>query len=545
MKEKERLTEDDLNVLEIVDDTWLFSEFIRSQEEAILEGEHGWNFDNYQRKTLTDSGHYLSVCTGRTTGKTEVMQNKIIHYAVSNRYQKASANEILLVVQNKAQLEPTFLRIIQFFRTHPLLKHYIDARTSVNMSNHEIRLLNGAWIRARIVGATADSNVIGLHCPCIFVDEAQVFSYSAWNSLMQVLTTWDTKEVCGADYQLWVSGVPNGLREKNVLYECDQTDDKYSRHNLSREYSPRYTKEQHENDLKQYGGENGDDYVHLVLGEHGSPAFSVFDRKLMKIEDYHVTTGILNNIQLDKHGGRYSEIINAPEVPIEINESKDLICAGIDAGFSSDPTIITILWRHKETRVWREFARYELRRIKYPMQAKIIDWLDSIYRFNMLCLDNGSAGVALAQILADDTGDFGYKDYVQRLVPVDFQANVVVGYEEDPRDPKKTVEIKKRIRQFTIQTLQKWSQNDQLIAFSTDDDDVISELERVGFTRDMLGDPKYFVYSPQGGQKGEDHILASLLTWTYGYYYNYYSPEQPNKKGKYSDLAKGGFNYGR
>jgi hypothetical protein len=154
----------------------------------------------------------------------------------------------------------------------------------------------------------------------------------------------------------------------------------------------------------------------------------------------------------------------------------------------------------------------------------------------MIGIDAGSSGLALCQILQDPAGDFKNKGYLKRLVPVDFQANVVTGYDEEGKEQKE------RIRKFTIQTLQKWSQNDQIIAFSEQDDDVISELERVGFTRDMLGQPKYFVYSPQGGQRGDDHILASLLTWVYGYYNNYFSPSRPNTKGKYSDLAQGGWN---
>jgi len=352
---------------------------------------------------------------------------------------------------------------------------------------------------------------------------------------MQCLTTWDTVEKSGANFNLWVSGVPNGLREKNVLFECDQLDEKFSRHNVSRLSSTRYTRDQNAFDLKQYGGENGDDYIHLVLGEHGSPAFSVFDRKMMLIEDYPVTVSIMNDITLNQHGGKFNEILNVPNVPVDIENAHNLMIAGIDAGFSNDPTIITIMWRDKVTQVWREFVRVELRRIKYPIQAKIIDWLDSIYRFNMIAVDAGSSGLALCQILQDNDGDFKHKNFTKRLVPVDFQANVVTGYDEDGK------EIKERIRKFTIQMLQKWSQNDQIIAFSTQDDAVITELERVGFTRDMLGDPKFFVYSPAGGQKGDDHILASLLTWVYGYYYNYYSPEKP-KTGKYRDLAHGGWN---
>ena len=529
MKKHVVLSEGDFAVLEILDDPVLFGEFMKSDDESLELGEGGWRWDNYQKKMLTDESSFISVVTGRSTGKTASMESKILQIAIGNKYEKASANEILLVVQNKSQLEPVFLRIINTLRRHPLLQHFID-RTSVNMSNHEIRLLNGCLIRCRIVGSTSDSNVIGLHVPCIFVDEGQVFSYAAWNSLQQCLTQWDK------EFQLWVSGVPNGLREKNVLFECDQVEEKFSRHNISRLSSSRYTSEQHRDDLKQYGGEVGDDYIHLVLGEHGSPAFSVFDRKLMLIENYPVAYSLLNNITLDQNDGAYNDLLHAPELSPDIKRDYDLIVAGIDAGFSNDPTIITVLWRHKETQVWRELLRHELRRIKYPTQAKIINWLDSIYGFNMICIDAGSSGLALCQILQDVDGDFKNKDFLKRLIPVDFQANVVTGYDEAGD------EIKERVRKFTIQTLQKWSQNDQIIAFSEQDDAMITELERVGFTRDLLGQPKFFVYSPQGGQKGEDHVLASLLTWVYGYYNNYFSPQRPNVKGKYSDLAAGGWN---
>lgn len=790
MRKAVNITDDDLALLEVLDDPVFFGEFVRSGETE-LEVDMGWSFDNYQKRMLLDKNHYLSVCTGRSTGKTVSMETRIIFDAVSNKYKNASDNEILLVVQNKAQLEPVFLRLVTFFRRNHLLKNFVD-RLSVNFGEHLIKLLNGATIRCRIVGASADSNVIGLHVPCIYVDEGQVFSYLAWNSLQQCfpagtkvatpsgyknieaigvgdiifsfkekghkkileqkvlnvikkplndnvlkietacgsvvctdthefltyrkgnskvykpasslsigdrvtklidmsnfgtlvddivygdmcaqkrehlsdlqvnhaygiktvsdswldnltvagiacwymddgsinagdfvsirtfgfsykeqvllvskldefgfifdirtnkgkqhylvcknpetfllatmpyavesmqykfrlpmskdilniksigitdefvydlevegvhnyiadnfvvhncLTTWDD------DFTLWVSGVPNGLREKNVLFECDN-DIKFSTHRVSRLNNKRYTEEQNGSDLRQYGGEQGDDYVHLVLGEHGSPAFSVFDRKLMRIEDYPVTLSLINNLSLEAVQGKFHEILNAPELTVE----HDLVCAGIDAGFSNDPTIITILYRHKD--VWREFARYELRRIKYPTQAKIINWLDNIYRFNMIAMDAGHSGLALGQWLQDDD-EYIHKNFASRLIMVDFQGSVVTGYDEEGKD------IKDRIRKFTIQTLQKWSQNDQMIAFSIQDEEVISELERVGFTRDMLGQPKFFVYSAQGGQRGDDHILASLLCWVYGYYYEYYSPERPIIKGKYSDLAGGGWN---
>lgn len=528
MREKVTLDDGDLAVLELIDDIVAFGEFLRSTDEEINE-QSGWRFDNYQKTMLLDESPYISVCTGRTTGKTISLETKIISNVISNKYKHASANEVVLVVQNKAQLEPVFLRLTQFFRRHSFLKNFVD-RNSINFSEHLIKLLNGATVRCRIVGSSADSNIIGLHTPCIFVDEAQVFNYIAWNSLGQCLTTWDDSDKTG-HYQMWLSGVPNGLREKNILYEADQLDKKWSRHNVSRLQSPRYTEVQHKSDLKQYGGAEGDDYVHLVLGHHGSPAFSVFDRKLMKIEEYDVVLGLLNNLTLEQVGGRFNEVLNAPDIPPNIQP--DLVACGIDAGFSNEPTIITILYR--QNYLWRIFLRYELRRIKYPTQAKIIDWLDTIYGFNMITLDAGSSGLALGQML-QELDEFKHKNYQKRLTLVDFQGAVVTGYDEDGK------EVKDRVRKFTVQTLQKWTQNDQLIIFSEKDDEMISELERVGFTRDMLGQPKYFVYSPAGGQRGDDHILASLLTWVYGYYHEYYSPEKPKGVGKYSDLAQGGWN---
>lgn len=523
MKEKTVLDDGDLAVLELIDDIVVLGEFLRSTDEAIAEGK-SWSFDNYQKMMLLDESPYVSVCTGRTTGKTVCLETKIIFNAVSNKYANASANEEVLVVQNKAQLEPVFLRLTQLFRRNAFLKNFVD-RMSINFSEHLIKLLNGATLRCRIVGSSADSNIIGLHIPCIFVDEAQVFNYIAWNSLQQCLTTWD------GNYQMWLSGVPNGMREKNILYEADQLDKKWSRHNVSRLQSPRYIKSQNESDLKQYGGVEGDDYVHLVSGEHGSPAFSVFDRKLMRIENYEVVIGLLNNLTLEQAGGKFNEVLNAPDLPVHIQP--DLVACGIDAGFSNEPTMITIMYR--QDNIWRFFLRYELRRIKYPMQAKIIDWLDTIYRFNMLTLDAGHSGLALGQML-QDLDEFKGKNYEKRLIMVDFQGGVITGYDDEGK------EIKDRVKKFTIQTLQKWTQNDRIIAFSEQDDDMISELERVGFTRDMLGQPKYFVYSPTGGQRGEDHILASLLTWVYGYYHEYYSPERPKGTGNYSDLAQGGWN---
>ena len=521
MKEKIVLDDGDLAVLEMVEDPVIFGEFVRSTDDEIDSGG-SWGFNNYQKLMILDESSYVSVCTGRTTGKTVSLETKIVHNLVSNKYRKASANEVVLVVQNKSQLDPVFLRLTQFFRRHQFLKNFVD-RTSINFSEHLIKLLNGSILRCRIVGSSADSNIIGLHTPCIFVDEAQVFNYVAWNSLGQCLTQWDE------GYQMWISGVPNGLREKNILHEADQLDTKWSRHNVSRLQSPRYSLDQNKSDLKQYGGEEGDDYVHLVLGEHGSPAFSVFDRKLMKIESYDVVVGMLNNLTLEQAGGKFYEVLKAPDMTMNY----DLVACAIDAGFSNDPTIITILYSQEG--LWRIFLRYELRRIKYPMQAKIIDWLDNIYGFNMVTLDAGSSGLALGQML-QDLEEFKFKNYEKRLTLVDFQGGIVVDYTEDGK------EVKDRVRKFTIQTLQKWCQNDQIIIFSEKDDEMISELERVGFTRDMLGQPKYFVYSPTGGQRGDDHILASILTWVYGYYYEYYSPEKPKSRGKYSDLAQGGWN---
>lgn len=119
---------------------------------------------------------------------------------------------------------------------------------------------------------------------------------------------------------------------------------------------------------------------------------------------------------------------------------------------------------------------------------------------------------------------------------VDFNANVTIGW----RDGE---EINERVKRFTISTLAEWLQADYYLVLSDQDPDLIEELERVGFTRDMSGRPNYFVYTPQGGQRGDDHNLAALTTWVHGWWINNFSLEKHEKHGSYKDLAKPKWNY--
>jgi len=695
MNPRQEYTDEDIAVLELMDDPVWFNEFIRSDSSSRIS----WHFDEYQKIILLDYSPYVSLCSGRTIGKTVCIESMILHDAVSGVYEFAGENEILLVVPNKVHLDPIFQRLSNFFKSHSLLRYFVVDRFGINYSQHEIKLNKGdkrrfgTLIRCRIAGTgVGDANIIGLHQPRCYVDEcvapdteiflsdgskrtikeivenrlpvhvwsmnnkghvlqakpivnwfkkprpqrmlsiktrsgnviectanhklmtykigrlqyckagqlsidtslrvlytgkekkykyaqsypfipiemgykgnlfiqddivsiseipspeyvydievadnhnyiangvassnSQLFPYSAWQSLQQTLISQDPE----APARLTISGVPNGMREKNVLYESDMLDDTFKHYRVSRLQSPRYGKREYNRDLKRYGGEEADEFTQLILGRHGAPSFSVFDRKLMRIEDYPVPVTKISDYLLKQAGGKWSDLIIAPDLSTKYK----FIVAGVDAGFSNDPTIITVLALDDD--VWRIITRVELRRITYPIQAKIINWLDNIYNFNMLTIDAGGPGIALGQMLYEETGEFAAKEFIKRLFMVDFQGSITIGFKEDDS------EIRERVRRFTIQELQKWSQQDRIIAYSIRDEDMISELERVGFVRDTLGQPRYFVYSPTGGRTGDDHILASLLTWVYGYYFKYMQPAaRQEKQGKYNQLAKGGW----
>lgn len=323
----EKVGREDLALYEIIRHPILCGEFYRNLDEPEWS-DNDWEYTYYQREYLGDFNNYVSLCCGRAVGKTVALTDYIIWLLTNNLFDEY----IVYTVPSKVHLEPVFFNLIKGFRNNNLLKHFIQPRRGINSSSYTITLMNSAQLVCRIAGQSGTgANVIGLHSPIVIVDEAGYYPWGTWMELQPVLNSWQE------GHKLFVSGVPTGLRENNVLYYADEVDDSFSHHRTSAHENPRRTEEDERRDLKQYGGPSGEDYIHLVLGRHGSPVFAVFDRRLMKMESYPVYKTKINGIEEN-----YSEIINKIALIPKIPEN-DLTILGVDLGYcySANTEVLT------------------------------------------------------------------------------------------------------------------------------------------------------------------------------------------------------------
>jgi len=99
------------------------------------------------------------------------------------------------------------------------------------------------------------------------------------------------------------------------------------------------------------------------------------------------------------------------------------------------------------------------------------------------------------------------KEYYQLI----FSSSIVLGIDSEGK------EIKSKTKPFTVGVLQDYTNNHKIIYTSTDLE-LITELERMTYTKNINGDIVYRTLTERGGKKGEDHFTAALLCAAMGYY---------------------------
>lgn len=420
-------------------------------------------------------------------------------------------------VPGKAHAEPVFTSLVRQLRSNSFLKNFIDAKKGVNHSDLIIKLNNNTSLLCRIAGQTGTGvSVIGLHTPFSIVDEAGYYPMGTFVELQPTVNTFTS------GFRLMVSGVPTGLREGNVLYSADRENSSYTKHRVSALQNPRFSEKDLQQAIEMYGGKESDDFIHLVLGEHGKPVFSLFDRNSMQITNNPVYKVTLDGIKLhDDLVGYLNALATFPGLP-----SKDDICIfGIDLGYT-DPTAIVILYLDRLGRL-KFHGRIRLNRVNYFVQEKIIDWLDTKFSPVIIGIDEGSAGKAVIPRLQEHT-DFIHKNFKQRIIPINFSSQIVMGVDSMGN------EIKNKTKPFSVSVLQDYTQNHKIL-YSSTDLEMVSELERMTYSRTISGDIVYTTLTERGGKKGEDHFTAALLCGVLAYYLQM---EMLNFKPAVKKLAK-------
>ena len=494
---REKVTQEDLEFYEILRNPVLGPEFIYNFD---LDEKYDEMFEFvwYQKEMVCDFNPYVSIATARATGKTVSLVSLILWALVYNMYPK---DYILYTVPSKVHLEPVFTGLVRAFKRNSFLKKFLTSGSGINSSDYKITLLNGSILLCRIAGQSGTgANLIGLHTPFICVDEGGYFPHAAWQEMQPSLNVWTP------GYRELVAGVPTGMREKNVLYQADMESDVYTKHRVSALQNPRMTEVDLAKAIDQYGGDDTDDYIHYVLGQHGKPVFSIFDRTTMKIDNYPVLKSEVNGVELNNE----SSILSVAETFPMIKDlgTYETTMFGIDLGYT-EPTAILIM-RVSSAGNIRFHGRIQLTKVSYPIQEKFIDILDSRFKPSILEIDKGSSGMSLIQHLMEDDSYKG-KDYKSRVIPIDFSSSIVIGRTADGE------EIKTKTKAFTTSILQDYTNNHR-ITYSSTDIDLIAELERMTFTKTPSGEIVYKTVTPRGGKRGEDHFTAALLCGVGAYY---------------------------
>ncbi len=484
----EKPTKQDLALYEILKHPVLGPEFIHNID-LHPEYDKPFEFVWYQKEIMCDFNPKVSMATARAVGKT-VSQYSLLLWALV--FKLFPDDYLLYTVPSKVHLEPVFTNLVRMFKQNSFLKNFIDGQKGVNSSEFKITLKNGSTLLCRIAGQSGTgSNLIGLHTPWIEVDEAGYFPHNAFQEMQPSLNVWTP------GFREIVSGVPTGLRENNVLYQVDQELDTYTKHRISAYDNPRLTEEDIERAVEQYGGQETEDFIHYVLGQHGKPVFALFDRNLLRIETYPVFHLNIDGLKSGDFSEIYTKIMAFPSV----SDTNYGVIIGIDLGYT-EPTAITIMYLDGKDRL-KFHGRIKLTKVSYPTQEKIIDLLDTKYNPSLLGVDKGNAGMALIQNLQEHT-DYLHKNYKQRLYPVDFSSWVSLGVNSDGE------ENKVKAKPFFVSVLQEKSNNHQIV-YSTTDPDMITELERMTYTRNPNGDISYKTLTEKGGKRGEDHFTSALL----------------------------------
>jgi hypothetical protein len=490
----EKISEEELILYNILINPILATEFMANFDKLPREEKFEW--DVYQKEILCDFSMYISICCARSVGKTECLSWQFIWLMIFNMFPQ---DYVLYTVPAKANLEPVFNRIVRFLRTNSFLKQFISPNSGVNNSDFTIKLLNNSSLMCRIAGQSGTGiNVIGLHCPFEVVDESGYYNWPVWLELQPTFNTFTS------GCRMTVSGVPDGRREKSVCYEADQVNSDFVKHRVSALDNPRFSEEDHRKAIEQYGGKDSDDYIHFVLGQHGKPVFALFDRALMEVQDYPVYKLLLDGVNLSENIADYIE-----KIKLFPNLDRNSRCImGVDLGYT-EPTAIIIEYLDRNDCI-KFHGRIQLNKVSYPIQERLIDLLDTKFEPLIIGVDEGSAGKSVRQHLLEDK-DYMHKEYSKRLISIDFSSSTVIGQEADG------TELKMKTKPYATTVLQTYS-NDHKIIYSYKDVELITELERMVYSKTLSGEIVYRTLTIKGGKKGEDHFTSALLCSTLAYH---------------------------
>lgn len=371
--------------------------------------EKPWQVREYQRVSMNSFNSRKVHCDGRDVGKTTEIELLALWASVA-----CPNREMLIATQCENHLYPLMKRIVTRFESIPEFAHNIvEIRRGTAW---HIRCANGFVLWGRMAGAHG-VNFQGMHVDWQVVDEAQEMRETSWAELYQALNGGGKR---------WVYGVPNGKRD--TFYRM-ATDPAVQQFNWPSTLNPDFDDAKDLELARLYGGKQSAGYIHRVLGQHGRPAYGVFDLDAyLSCVDESLDAGEIRLQEEDDFS--VTEVVETGEYYL-----------GCDLGYAQDPSEF-VVYRAEGPRLVH-VLRVHLEGVNYARQEEVLVELDRAYNFAGIGIDCGNSGRAVSHRLMERG-----EAWCEKVRAYEFGGMIDLAPLPDGRTPRR------RVKEFMTELLQ-------------------------------------------------------------------------------------------
>lgn len=317
--------------------------------------------------------------------------------------------EMLITAPELNHLRPLTDKVEALFLNVRLGRELLP-RTKGAGINHQpqfqARFVNGARIFSRLPNRDG-KGVKGMHPLVLEADEMQDYPEAGWTELIETMKA-------GSEGAQWrCHGVSRGVRDTYYRMTTGENPDlPFKVHRFMAPHRPTWSDQERRSKIAIYGGtEDNVDYRRNIFGEHGDTHNPVFVlARLMACvritesawaEEYNSSVYYkvkINDEQLRKTGMPIEGFLdNIPGT--HLSEDYTAYWAGMDVGFTNDPSEILVFGVTKKDGILRLLLRVQLQRISAPDQSKVIATIFSTYgkRLRAFSLDKTGNGLPIFQ----------------------------------------------------------------------------------------------------------------------------------------------------
>lgn len=450
----------------------------------------GWNPFWYQTIMLDSLLKHDKIAwrIGRQTGKTTCLSIAALYVALARPINyseekidydvatgkmnkrmvtKQRGPKILACSASQDKANVIFDNIFNFMHCNEEIKKAYNAKLITRKRDPypTYKFPNGAIIDVRGPGDNGDSPRSRTY-DYLFIDEADYQPPALWTAVYA--TTVNTPE-----FHLLLASTIRGIRGQFFDF-CRRNKEIH----LPTYVNPNYDKDKDEEYKAMFSPEQYDHEIKAEWSSSSNAVFNVLDLEAARqTYDGYVQIDIDKDYMLDMEKlAETSEDQSKIMKQIKKNLTEKIQCPdrahslyyiGCDLGHNNDPSELVVFQRNTRDGKIKLVARLHLSQINYYIQAYIIVLLDMIYKSEMICIDKGAAGIAVYHIIiTDDIFKQVRKIYKDKLIPLAYNENIVVGYEEGDKNKP----INRQCKQFSTSIISNFLSKREMIYSHSDNE---------------------------------------------------------------------------